>query len=39
MKGYADGTFRPNQPMTREEVASYSTTLPMMAKQRSSLVL
>ena len=22
MKGYADGTFRPNQPMTREEVAS-----------------
>ena len=22
MKGYSDGTFRPNQPMTREEVAS-----------------
>ena len=22
MKGYSDGTFRPNQPMTREEVAA-----------------
>ena len=30
MKGYSDGTFRPNQPMTREEVAALFNNITMM---------